>query len=304
MENQFQLSVSILIVINIYIFCNNIVFTCTAGSKLQAAIAEGPDALEKYIATGEIEELRDVMPPEGREVTRSRITIGKDGSPVIKKSRFSDVIDPKPTFIYGDRYNNAPIIEQPKNFLNTSQEQNNMSNKDYSDNNDKNRRQESLNNDINDDNKSSRFDFDNKMSNPFQQQQQQQGPGNNSRWNSNNQQWQPNQQLNFGPNAKFAPNFRPPNFQNQNNNNNSGGQNLNQSSNNGPPNGNPNNRMMGPPPLGGGNWMRMDFRSRAPFGMNQGPPPRNMMRGGPPPIRGGPRLFGPRPGMQRGRNRF
>nr|CAI5848553.1 unnamed protein product [Callosobruchus analis] len=32
------------------------------GSKLEQAIADGPDALQKYIASGEIEELHDVMP--------------------------------------------------------------------------------------------------------------------------------------------------------------------------------------------------------------------------------------------------
>lgn len=34
----------------------------SAGSKLEQAIADGPEALQKYIASGEIEELHDVMP--------------------------------------------------------------------------------------------------------------------------------------------------------------------------------------------------------------------------------------------------
>lgn len=34
----------------------------TAGSKLEAAIAEGPEALQKFINSGEIEELQDVLP--------------------------------------------------------------------------------------------------------------------------------------------------------------------------------------------------------------------------------------------------
>lgn len=36
----------------------------TAGSVLEKKIAEGPEALKRYIASGAIEELHDVMPHE------------------------------------------------------------------------------------------------------------------------------------------------------------------------------------------------------------------------------------------------
>lgn len=39
-----------------------LIFYFSAGSKLEAAIAEGPEALQKFIDSGEIEELHDVMP--------------------------------------------------------------------------------------------------------------------------------------------------------------------------------------------------------------------------------------------------
>lgn len=39
---------------------NNVTFS--AGSKLESVIIEGPEALQKYIDSGEIEELHDVMP--------------------------------------------------------------------------------------------------------------------------------------------------------------------------------------------------------------------------------------------------
>lgn len=39
---------------------NHLIFL--AGSKLETAISEGPEALQKYIDSGEIEELHDVMP--------------------------------------------------------------------------------------------------------------------------------------------------------------------------------------------------------------------------------------------------
>lgn len=76
-----------------------------AGSKLEAAILAGPDALNKYISSGELEELADVMPFEDtNSPTRSggrNSPSDRSKSPVRrKKSRFDTVQDHNAQMIY------------------------------------------------------------------------------------------------------------------------------------------------------------------------------------------------------------
>lgn len=54
----------------------------TVGSKLEAAILEGPEALNKYISSGDLEELHDVMPFEDDS------SPPQNQSPSPKRSRF------------------------------------------------------------------------------------------------------------------------------------------------------------------------------------------------------------------------
>lgn len=75
----------------------------TAGSALEAAILAGPEALNKYISSGEIEELVDVMPFEDNSPSRphSRNSSDRSKSPLSKRSRFDDARDHNAQMIYG-----------------------------------------------------------------------------------------------------------------------------------------------------------------------------------------------------------
>lgn len=60
------------------------------GSKLAQAITQGTNALNKYISSGELEEVKDLIPKEDIK------------SPPVKKSRFEPIFDHKAVIIYND----------------------------------------------------------------------------------------------------------------------------------------------------------------------------------------------------------
>lgn len=76
----------------------NRIITVQPGSKLEKVISEGPDALNKYISSGEIEELNDVIPHFDDE-------IDDDSSNNSKRFRFDDDHDHKAKLIYNDDSN-------------------------------------------------------------------------------------------------------------------------------------------------------------------------------------------------------
>lgn len=60
------------------------------GSRLAQAVDQGTNALNKYISSGELEEVKDLLPKE------------ESKSPPVKKSRFEPITDHKAVIIYND----------------------------------------------------------------------------------------------------------------------------------------------------------------------------------------------------------
>ncbi|KAL5274549.1 WDR33 family protein [Megaselia abdita] len=80
------------------------------GSRLAQVVSQGTDSLNKYISSGELEEIKELIPKE------------ESKSPPVKKSRFEPIIDHKAVIIYNDtaeskHYQN---IETSPNLANTN----------------------------------------------------------------------------------------------------------------------------------------------------------------------------------------
>lgn len=60
------------------------------GSKLSQIVSEGINSLNKFISSGDLEEVKDLIPKEECK------------SPPVKKSRFEQIVDHKPVIIYND----------------------------------------------------------------------------------------------------------------------------------------------------------------------------------------------------------
>lgn len=78
------------------------------GSKLAQAVGQGTNALNKYISSGDIEEIKDLIPKEETK------------SPPVKKSRFEPIVDHKAVIIYNDtaeskQYQNADLSPNSTN---------------------------------------------------------------------------------------------------------------------------------------------------------------------------------------------
>lgn len=78
------------------------------GSRLSQVVSQGTDSLNKYISSGELEEVKDLIPKEEAK------------SPPVKKSRFEPIIDHKAVIIYNDtaeskQYQNIQTSPNPAN---------------------------------------------------------------------------------------------------------------------------------------------------------------------------------------------
>lgn len=86
------------------------VLSVAAGSKLEQAIGEGVDALNAYISSGEIEELRDVIPqPNAEESENNDDENGDDDEmPDSKRPKVDRIVNHNPQIIYNN--NDQPMI--------------------------------------------------------------------------------------------------------------------------------------------------------------------------------------------------
>lgn len=72
-------------------------FQFTAGSRLEKAIAEGPEALNRFINAGEVEQLNDIVKRNDQN----------EDEPTAKRSRFDRVVNHNAQIIYKDTNNGA-----------------------------------------------------------------------------------------------------------------------------------------------------------------------------------------------------
>ena len=97
--------------------------TFSAGSKLDAAIADGPEALQKFIHSGQIEELHDVMPHDDEhEYSEDAAYVEENNVPRIEPSRIdAKRWDKNPRFTNADHDSDMRIMDQNLRYTNSLQ---------------------------------------------------------------------------------------------------------------------------------------------------------------------------------------